>query len=168
MIGVVRPAAFVAQIYKAFRVIPETLIYHPDARWGVYACNGCSWFPEGPWTPGCQQHDLDYHNGGTAADRLDADQRLREYFEAVGHPALGRAVFLALRVAGGRQFRWAESVRIRSDITLGKLNEKLDWAELARVRSMPAYLERWGRDNLETFLLANTPYGSHVPGSMIA
>jgi hypothetical protein len=143
-------------------------MYHPDARYGVYLCNACTWFPEGPWTEGCEQHDLDYHNGGTKQDRLDADRRLREYFAAVGYPKLGQAVFLAVRGLAGKKFRWAESIKVRSDIVLGKYQNKIDYAELRRVRSMPAYIEQWGRDNLEDFLLAKTPYGQNVPATAVA
>lgn len=58
----------------------------------------------------CVPHDRAYWPGGTEADRLRADARLRDCVAAHGYPADGVVMFAIVRVAGGPEFdtpyRW--------------------------------------------------------------
>lgn len=53
-----------------------------------------------PWEHCCDLHDQPYARGGTAAQRAEADRKLRECVAANGHPAWAWAMWAAVRLGG--------------------------------------------------------------------
>ena len=53
-----------------------------------------------PWEADCEVHDLAYHPGGTAQQRMEADVKLVLAIAAHGYPALARAVFFGISIGG--------------------------------------------------------------------
>lgn len=66
----------------------------------------CTNFPNGTlsnpslWARCCLMHDIKYWAGGSARERLEADTNLRSCVAATGHPDVGQAMFLGVRVGG--------------------------------------------------------------------
>jgi hypothetical protein len=91
----------------------------PTTRTGLqpFRSDGCSSFPDralighADWRHCCVAHDHAYWRGGTADQRLQADEALRACVrQASGNPALAQLMFLGVR-AGGRPelnttYRW--------------------------------------------------------------
>ena len=82
-----------------------------------FVSDGCTLFPNGTpgqhnlWCRCCAQHDLAYWAGGTAEQRVAADNALRECVNAVsGWPLLGTVMRSGVRVGGtpsfNTGFRW--------------------------------------------------------------
>lgn len=81
-----------------------------------FTTDGCSRFPDGTpaqqtlWQGCCVRHDLAYWIGGTEADRLEADQALRQCVAAVGEPSIAALMLAGVRVGGSPYFptayRW--------------------------------------------------------------
>ena len=82
-----------------------------------FTSDGCSLFPDSSvilkqdWTDCCFQHDLAYWRGGTEAERLAADQALREcILKKTGNPQLAELMFQGVRLGGSPYFynwyRW--------------------------------------------------------------
>jgi len=82
-----------------------------------FASDGCSLFPDGTyekkalWRDCCVEHDIAYWQGGTEAQRRDADQRLYDcVLEKTGDAALAKTMYDAVRVWGAPLFpswyRW--------------------------------------------------------------
>lgn len=82
-----------------------------------FKSDGCSLFPdrslidEKDWCRCCVEHDVAYWQGGTKAQRLAADVRLREcVLEQTGDPVLAEAMFQGVRFGGSPDFynwyRW--------------------------------------------------------------
>lgn len=81
-----------------------------------FATDGCSLFPDraptgaADWCDCCVAHDLAYWRGGTAGQRLAADEALRTCVAKAADDALAQAMFLGVRAGGGPEldtsFRW--------------------------------------------------------------
>ena len=82
-----------------------------------FSTDGCSLFPDrslistSDWCGCCLAHDLAYWRGGTAEERLQADQDLKScVLAASGNPELADLMFLGVRTGGGPYFltpyRW--------------------------------------------------------------
>ncbi|WP_413575805.1 helicase [Bdellovibrio sp. HCB290] len=82
-----------------------------------FTSDGCSKSPDGiPWyNPDafldcCIQHDIVYWHGGTADDRILADQDLKACIDKTGHPDIAKTYYYAVRVGGSPKFnsnfRW--------------------------------------------------------------
>lgn len=82
----------------------------------AFATDGCSSFPNGTpaqqhlWLSCCYQHDLAYWQGGTAQDRVAADEQLLQCVAAVGEPEIALLMLAGVRVGGSpyfpTKFRW--------------------------------------------------------------
>lgn len=82
----------------------------------AFSTDGCSHFPNGThehkelWLQCCTAHDLSYWQGGTYAQRLEADKQLRECVAQVGEPAIANLMLGGVRVGGTpilpTRFRW--------------------------------------------------------------
>lgn len=82
-----------------------------------FSTDGCSLFPDrslvstSDWCGCCLAHDLAYWRGGTAEERLQADQDLKNCVLATaGSPELADFMFAGVRTGGGPYFltpyRW--------------------------------------------------------------
>jgi len=82
-----------------------------------FTTDGCSLFPDGTiadrtlWCDCCLQHDIAYWQGGTEAQRLQADEQLKTCVAAKTHdPVLAQTMFLGVRAGGQPVFpnwyRW--------------------------------------------------------------
>jgi hypothetical protein len=82
-----------------------------------FTTDGCSLFPDGSlisntsWCQCCVTHDLVYWRGGTAKDRLLADQELKACVQkAADNPVVAQAMYAGVRLGGGpylyTPFRW--------------------------------------------------------------
>lgn len=82
-----------------------------------FTTDGCSAFPDrdpvgtADWCSCCLQHDLAYWRGGTADERLQADEDLRRCVQAAsGSAELGDVMFTGVRVGGTpfsiASYRW--------------------------------------------------------------
>ncbi len=86
------------------------------AELAPFTSDGCTSFPEGPgedperWCFACDHHDFTYWQGGTFADRLAADKKLKEEISGTGHPLAAAVAFAGVRVGGSPLFptpwRW--------------------------------------------------------------
>lgn len=83
-----------------------------------FTSDGCSLFPDrslvskADWCNCCFAHDLAYWRGGTAPERLAADEQLRScVLQATGNAGLADLMFTGVRAGGGPHFytpyRWA-------------------------------------------------------------
>jgi hypothetical protein len=73
--------------------------------------DGCTLAPDGWWREACVTHDSRYFEGGSAADRLRADQELRDNMIKQGAPkAVANLYYYAVRVGGapgtGLPWQW--------------------------------------------------------------
>ena len=82
-----------------------------------FTSDGCSLFPDrssienSDWCECCLEHDIAYWQGGTKAQRLEADQKLRDcVLERTGNKALAEAMYQGVRLGGSPYFynwyRW--------------------------------------------------------------
>ncbi|XZG70482.1 hypothetical protein ACTSKR_01095 [Chitinibacteraceae bacterium HSL-7] len=82
-----------------------------------FASDGCSLFPDralisaADWCDCCVAHDVAYWQGGSASDRLRADEALRQCVETrTGDEHLAALMFAGVRAGGGPHFytsyRW--------------------------------------------------------------
>lgn len=81
-----------------------------------FTSDGCSLFPNGTitqntlWLSCCTAHDVDYWQGGTYQERIDADQALKQCVAKVGHPEIAKLMLTGVRVGGTpylpTSFRW--------------------------------------------------------------
>jgi hypothetical protein len=106
-----------------------------------FSTDGCSLFPDrslvskSDWCSCCLAHDLAYWRGGTADERLKADQGLKSCVRAAtGSAELADLMFTGVRAGGGPYFftpyRWAYGW------PFGRLYEPLTPAEDAQASSM--------------------------------
>lgn len=78
----------------------------PHGRLRAFVSDGCTGSPNGPqespnlWLHCCEQHDLRYWAGGTAADRFDADRELRACVKATGRGDTAQIMYRAVRLFG--------------------------------------------------------------------
>jgi hypothetical protein len=77
-----------------------------------FSSDGCSLFPDRSlidskdWCECCFLHDIAYWQGGTEAERLAADERLRECVLAkTDDPLLAEAMFQGVRMGGSPEFK---------------------------------------------------------------
>jgi hypothetical protein len=89
----------------------------PSPSLQPFSTDGCSSFPDRAligttdWCGCCLAHDLAYWRGGTAEERLKADQDLKDCVHAAsGSPELADLMFAGVRMGGGPYFfttyRW--------------------------------------------------------------
>ena len=81
-----------------------------------FKSDGCSSFPDGTlsqkklWLSCCQTHDMAYWQGGTYAQRAEADIKLKDCVTAVGEPTIAKIMLAGVRVGGTpflpTKFRW--------------------------------------------------------------
>jgi len=81
-----------------------------------FTSDGCSVFPDGTlvqrelWLSCCTAHDFAYWQGGTANERLIADNQLRQCVARVGVPKIAKVMLAGVRVGGSpyfpTSFRW--------------------------------------------------------------
>ncbi len=81
-----------------------------------FTTDGCSSFPDGTlkyselWLSCCSRHDLAYWQGGTAKQRITADQQLEQCVSQVGEPSIAVIMLAGVRVGGTpylpTKFRW--------------------------------------------------------------
>ncbi|MGN7610978.1 hypothetical protein ACQZV8_02725 [Magnetococcales bacterium HHB-1] len=62
--------------------------------------DGCSMFPDYRWKSCCVAHDRSYYYGGTKAQRLKADQELKQCVQEKGFGAIAETMFLGVRTGG--------------------------------------------------------------------
>lgn len=82
-----------------------------------FKSDGCSSFPDGTlaenelWLSCCYQHDLTYWQGGSYAQRKQADVDLKNCVAEVGEPTVAKLMLAGVRVGGSpywpTAFRWA-------------------------------------------------------------
>ncbi|MDA7921225.1 phospholipase [Verrucomicrobiales bacterium] len=71
-----------------------------------FQSDGCTSFPDGPkedpkrWCFACDHHDFTYWQGGSFADRLAADKKLKAEISETGHPIAAAVAFAGIRVGG--------------------------------------------------------------------
>ncbi len=89
----------------------------PQAGLQPFTTDGCSMFPDrsltgsADWCHCCVAHDLAYWRGGTAEQRLQADEQLKACVQqSTGDAALAQMMFNGVRVGGSPElrtsFRW--------------------------------------------------------------
>ncbi len=82
-----------------------------------FTSDGCSLFPDrslienSDWCECCLEHDIAYWQGGTKAQRLEADQKLRDcVLEKTGNRTLAETMYQGVRLGGSPYFynwyRW--------------------------------------------------------------
>jgi len=81
-----------------------------------FTSDGCSAFPDGTptqkelWLDCCTAHDYAYWQGGSYAQRLDADLELQTCVAEVGKPEIAALMIAGVRVGGSplwpTSFRW--------------------------------------------------------------
>ena len=75
-----------------------------------FVTDGCSIWGDGPWVECCIAHDIPYWCGGTRAQRVEADRRLRECVVEKGPSGMGPLMHVGTRVGGHPVFptywRW--------------------------------------------------------------
>lgn len=102
-------------IKTTFAAIAETALVHVTGAgngvWNDSMSNGCGDgtrnLPNGTWRQACVDHDHAYFNGGSAADRLGADRKLRSDMISQG-ASLGTAETYYLGVRFGAAKRWGQ------------------------------------------------------------
>lgn len=106
-----------------------------------FSTDGCSLFPDqssiskSGWCSCCLAHDLAYWRGGTADERLKADQELKScVLAASGSAELADLMFAGVRTGGGPYFftpyRWGYGW------SFGRLYQPLSRREEAQVSSL--------------------------------
>ena len=114
-----------------------------EVRISDFTTDGCSRFPDhslisnDDWCDCCVAHDLAYWRGGTAGERLAADETLRTCVEkATRNRALADLMFAGVRAGGGPYFytsyRWGYGWKY------GRNYKPLSPAELAAVDALQA------------------------------
>ena len=82
-----------------------------------FISDGCSLFPDrslidnDDWCECCMEHDIAYWQGGTKAQRLTADEKLRNcVYQKTGNQALAETMYQGVRFGGSPYFynwyRW--------------------------------------------------------------
>jgi hypothetical protein len=96
--------------------LAATPAFASDIAIAPFSSDGCSEFPDGLpqhktlWLACCVQHDKAYWQGGTYAERWQADTALRQCVAAVGQPKIAEVMLAGVRVGGSpywpTRFRW--------------------------------------------------------------
>ena len=91
-----------------YHVIP----FKPAGELSDFTSDGCSLFPDSSlinaddWCHCCLEHDVAYWKGGTEAERLAADEALRNCVLAqTGNAELAQAMYLGVRMGGSPYFK---------------------------------------------------------------
>ncbi|WP_199221063.1 hypothetical protein [Coraliomargarita sinensis] len=91
-----------------YHIIP----FKPDGELSDFKSDGCSLFPDSSlinaddWCDCCLAHDIAYWKGGTEAERLAADEALRDcVLETTGNAELAEAMYLGVRMGGSPYFK---------------------------------------------------------------
>ena len=81
-----------------------------------FTSDGCSMFVDGTankpnlWLKCCIRHDVDYWMGGSWEERIVADKIFEKCIDNTGTPAMGRMMYLGVRIGGApylfTPFRW--------------------------------------------------------------
>lgn len=86
--------------------------FKPDGELSDFTSDGCSLFPDSSlinsddWCACCLEHDIAYWRGGTEAERLTADEALRDcVLEKTGDAQLAEAMYLGVRMGGSPYFK---------------------------------------------------------------
>lgn len=100
-------------------VVGSALMYLDTSRseeLKPFTSDGCSAFPDGTlqyrdlWQACCTAHDLAYWQGGTRAEREQADLALRACVQQVGEPQIAELMLQGVRVGGSpywpTTYRW--------------------------------------------------------------
>lgn len=91
-----------------YHIIP----FKPAGELSNFTSDGCSLFPDSSlinsddWCRCCLEHDIAYWKGGTEAERLTADEALRNCVLAqTGNAELAQAMYLGVRMGGSPYFK---------------------------------------------------------------
>lgn len=91
-----------------YHVIP----FKASGELSDFSSDGCSLFPDSSlinaddWCRCCLEHDIAYWKGGTEAERLAADEALRDCVLAqTGNAELAQAMYLGVRMGGSPYFK---------------------------------------------------------------
>lgn len=91
-----------------YHVIP----FKPADELTDFSSDGCSLFPDSSlinsddWCSCCVDHDIAYWKGGTEAERLTADEALRDcVLKKTGDSELAEAMFIGVRMGGSPYFK---------------------------------------------------------------
>ncbi len=111
-----------------------------------FTTDGCSAFPDGTleqkslWIECCIRHDLAYWQGGTYAQRLDADNALKHCVAQVGEPEIAQLMLAGVRVGGSpyypTPYRWGygwpypRGYKALSQEEQGEVQQQLDYFRL--------------------------------------
>ncbi|MGK0309304.1 MAG: hypothetical protein ACJAT5_000371 [Lentimonas sp.] len=99
-----------------FAILSTSCSNSPDTL-RDFTSDGCSLFPDRSlienidWCECCLEHDVAYWQGGTKAQRLEADEKLRDcVLEKTGNQALAETMYQGVRFGGNPYFynwyRW--------------------------------------------------------------
>lgn len=90
----------------------HSIPFKPDGQLSDFKSDGCSLFPDSSWVDTndwcscCLQHDIAYWRGGTEAERLAADEALRDcVLQSTGNAELAEAMYLGVRMGGSPYFK---------------------------------------------------------------
>lgn len=108
-----RPLIAVAILLTLTGVIAYHLIpFKPAGELSDFTSDGCSLFPDSSlinsddWCACCVEHDIAYWKGGTEAERLAADEALRDcVLKTTGDAELAEAMFIGVRMGGSPYFK---------------------------------------------------------------
>ena len=105
---VITVISFITLITISCHIIP----FKPDGELSDFTSDGCSLFPDSSlinsddWCVCCLEHDIAYWKGGTEAERLAADQALRDcVIEKTGNKQLAEAMYVGVRMGGSPYFQ---------------------------------------------------------------
>ena len=86
--------------------------FKPEGELSDFTSDGCSLFPDSSlidsddWCDCCLKHDIAYWKGGTEAERLAADEALRNcVLQKTGDAQLAEAMYLGVRMGGSPYFK---------------------------------------------------------------
>lgn len=102
-------------IFSLLPLLSSCQVLGPN-RLDDFTTDGCSKFPEGThahkslWHQCCTEHDKKYWVGGSAEDRMSADEALQACVKSVGKPEIAALMLAGVRVGGSpwwpSTFRW--------------------------------------------------------------
>lgn len=102
--------------FLSFTVFVLIKLVFQEDKLVAFTTDGCSYFPDGTfqhdtlWQNCCTLHDLAYWQGGSFAEKLKADNELKQCVTDVGHNAIGQLMALGVIIGGSAylptSFRW--------------------------------------------------------------
>jgi len=94
----------------------DSVDVEPPIQLAPFTSDGCSFYPDGTyadtnqWKHCCFDHDVAYWRGGTAEERLEADEALKQCVIETGAVDTAYLMFSGVRVGGSpdmpTEFRW--------------------------------------------------------------